>query len=409
MASIDSDRLIAACSDDGADAGITIRTEFEPLGGPGAKVKPAVYAGGVFQQGKRWWGDGDDRAVVDVITIDNEPSQANRLEAALERLRPTLGLPEMVLDLSSLEPLPPHVPRSLSSFRFPHRNADAYLRDAELDGTDFLRSDIGRAVFAATADDADALLEWMPQALLYGFWQSHLGKKGSQAKLARSWVSEIIGIGPAATDPERVEAVKGDPYNLTVAERVDHDSFNESNWSVLADGEKPSLPTAKGEKKKYSLSEIGHGQALAERSGTNDQRPLAGVSFARVVQQSTVSFASLRRIYASAGQAEARALLVALGLVAHALAFGRAFNLRSGCDLRPASTSWTWLGASGDEEMDALAVQDAEAVFRAVTARAEAAGLPVGTRWSAPMTLTPKSNLRKVIRQTFPEPDTDVA
>jgi CRISPR-associated protein Csb1 len=69
-------------------------------------------------------------------------------------------------------------------FRFPHRNADAYLRDATLDGASFMGSEVGRAVFDATADCPEALLQWCPQALLFGFWQSHLGKMRSQAKLA---------------------------------------------------------------------------------------------------------------------------------------------------------------------------------------------------------------------------------
>lgn len=386
MPSIELGRLVAACADSGTDAGITIRTELQPLAGPGTKVKPPTYAGGVFQTGKRWWGEGADRAVVDVMTIDNEPSQANRLEAALEQRRTMLGLPEFVLDLSEMEPLPPHVPRRLSSFRFPHRNADAYLRDAELDGTDFLKSDIGKAVFSATADRADALIEWFPQSLLFGFWQSHLGKKGSQAKLARSWVSEIIGVEPAASDV-RTLGLKGDPLNLSVDEKVDFDPQWHERWDLGTKGKK--------------LSDIGHGQVPVG----GDEAALAGVSFRSIFQQSTVSFASLRRIVTSTGQAEARALLVALGLFAHSTAFGRAFNLRSGCDLRPVTSTWIWLGANGDEVVGSLTGEDATALLtQAVTAAAEA-GLPVGDRWSAPVTLTPKPNLVKVIRSTFPEPE----
>lgn len=386
MSTIEMARLVAACADDGTDAGITIRTELEPLAGPGAKVKPASYAGGMFQIGKRWWGEGADRTPVDVITVDNEPSQANRLEAALEQRRAMLGLPELMLDLRGMEPLPPHVPRQLSSFRFPHRNADAYLRDAEFDGVDFLKSDIGKAVFSATADRADALVEWFPQSLLFGFWQSHLGKKGSQAKHARSWVSEIIGIEPAASDV-RTLGLKGDPLNLSVDDKVDYDPQWHERWELGTKGKK--------------LSDIGHGQVPVG----GDEAALAGVSFRTVVQQSTVSFASLRRIATSTGQAEARALLVALGLVAHAAAFGRAFNLRSGCDLRPVTSTWTWLGASGDEVVEPLSDGDASALFAEAVTAASEAGLPVGARWSDPVTLTPKPNLAKVIRKTFPEPE----
>jgi len=180
MVDLDADLLIAACADDSADAGITITSVLEPLGGPGSPVKPATYEGGRFQAGRRWWGHGADRRQVDVLVIDNEPSQANRLEAALEQHRAELGLPEIVLDLTPVGSLPPHLPGQISSFRFPHRNGDAYLRDAMLSGTRFLNTDIGAAIFGATADKPEALLQWFPQALLFGFWQSHLGKKRSQ-------------------------------------------------------------------------------------------------------------------------------------------------------------------------------------------------------------------------------------
>jgi CRISPR-associated protein Csb1 len=386
MKSIDLDRLVAQCADDGVDAGISITTELEPLAGPGAKVKPAVYAGGVFQKGRRWWGEGEDREPVDVITIDNEPSQANRLEAALEQLRDRLGLPELILDLTSLEPLPPHVPRRLSSFRFPHRNADAYLRDSELEGDDFLKHEIGKAIFAATADDADALMEWFPQGLLFGFWQSHLGKKGSQAKLARSWVSEIIGVEPAADDVRSL-GLKGDPLNLSIEDKVDYDEQWHERWELSDKGKK--------------LSDIGHGQVPV----TGDDAPLTGVSFREVVQQTSLSLAALRRIRTSVAPAEARALLAALGMVAHVGAFGRAFHLRSGCDLRPTATTWTWLGAEGDEPLAPPTLDEAIALFQAAAARAADAGLPVGSRWPQPLTLQPKAKLQEVIRKTFPEPE----
>ncbi len=388
MAALDIDRLIEATSDDGFDAGISIRTELEPLGGPGTKVKPATYAGGIFQAGRRWWGEGEARAAVDVISIDNEPSEANHLEAALRRMRETLGLPEIVLDLSGLEPLPPHVPRQLSSFQFPHRNSDAYLRDAELGGTDFLKTDIGKAIFSATADNADALVEWFPQALLFGFWQSHLGKKGSQAKLARSWVSEIIGIEPAAADI-RTQGLKGDPLNLSIDEKIEFDPMWHERWKVSERGKK--------------LADIGHGQVPVG----GDEAALSGVSFRAIAQQSTVSFASLRRIRTSVGTAEARALLAALGIVAHVGAFGRSFNLRSGCDLRPSTTTWTWLGSSGDEVVDTPSIEEVTALFQAAVAKAESAGLPVGSHWPAPLTVHPKGKLGDVIRKTFPDPESD--
>ena len=350
-----ADLLVEACGDDGRAAGVSIRSELEPLAGAGEPVKPAVYEGGTYQADRRWYGHGEDRRVVDVVVIDNVPSQANRLEAALRAARAEVGLPELVLDLSGLG-LPVHLPTSISSYEFPHRNADAYLRDAELDGVAFPTTGPGRAIFEATASNPGALFEWMPQALLFGFWQSHLGKKRQQTKLARSWVSEVVGYSPAAADT-KVKGLKGDPLNLSIGDAVSYTEDNPGDWVVLD-------AARKGKKSGDSLAELGHGQVPVAGAP-------AGISFDRVTQQSTVSFAGLRRIHAGSPQASAagRAVLVALGLLGHVDAFGGAFTLRSGCDLRVAGTLWRWLGEQGEEDLEPLDHAGAVAVAGRVRGR----------------------------------------
>lgn len=241
--------LIVACGDDSFESGLLIDAMLEPLAGRGAPVKPAVYAGNVYQKDTRWYRDEH----LPVVVIDNVPSQANRLEAALEHVAARVGLPEVVLDLGEIEHLPPHLPRSLTGFRFPHRSADAYLRDALLDGEAFARTAPGNAILSATADAPQALFEWFPQALLFGFWVSHAGKKASQAKLARSWVSEIVGIDPGTTDTT-VQGLKGDPLNLNTDNSVVYDPNFVDGWQYAEEKK------AAGSKKKESLSEIGHGQ-----------------------------------------------------------------------------------------------------------------------------------------------------
>ncbi|MCZ7537433.1 MAG: type I-U CRISPR-associated RAMP protein Csb1/Cas7u, partial [Acidimicrobiia bacterium] len=391
---IDAEGLLGACGELSKDAGLTIRTVLEPLGGPGVPVKPAVYAGGRYQLDRRWDHRCEPPEPVDVVVVDNVPSQANRLEAALERLRPHIGLPEMVLDLSSVGVLPPHLPERLSSFRFPHRQADAYLRDAVLDGTPFPKTEIGRSLLAATADEPESLFEWFPQALVFGFWQSHLGKKGSQAKLARSWVSEVVGYRPASVET-RAHGLKGDPLNLSVDEPVEFDPDDPTDWALLEGGKKAGTGKAK-----ERLSELGHGQVPVPES----REPLAGVSFARIEQRSTVSFAALRRIWAGSEEvsAPARALLVAIGIAAHVTAFGRSFSLRSGCELRPCIATWSWLGENGDEEVEAPTIDEAIELVRECASRSESAGLPVGSRWpSEALRLEPAGNLAKAIRSTW--------
>lgn len=389
------DSLLLGCADSHFDDGIRIETDLEPLAGPGAPVKPAVYEGGEYQQDRRW-ASIEDGEPTPVIVIDNVPSQANRLEDALRRHRAVAGLPELVLDLNGIDNLPPHLPRQMSSWQFPHRNADAYLRDAMLGDDDFLKTEVGRDIFGATAQTCAPLLKWFPQALLFGFWQSHLGKKRSQAKHARAWVSEIIGWNPASTDT-RTLGLKGDSLNLSVDESIDFDPDDSTDWQF-----------GKGKKKK--LSDIGHGQVpFMGKDAT-----AAAVSFSRVSQRATVSFAQLRRVhlgndYDETADGAARALLVALGLYAHALAFGRGFALRSGAELRPAKAVVTWLGGAGDEACAAIDVEGALAVLNEAKENARKVGVPLDGWDRDPLVLLPKTNLRKTIRSTWPRMDGEEA
>lgn len=393
MKKLTVDLLLDACGDASVDAGISIRTELEPIAGDGTPIKPAIYEGGVYQRDLRWRGEGDGRRKVEAVVIDNIPSEANQLEAALLRANDKLGLPEIILDLSSATGLPPHLPRRMSSLEFPHRQADAYLRDAVIGNESFPRSDIGTALFAATADNPRALFEWFPQALLFGYWQSHLGKKESQAKLARSWISEIVGYDPATLGITQL-GTKGDPINLSSSESIRHDEDHYSGWEPV-----PGSVRSAGSKKD-SLAAIGHGQVPL---GGKDAVPLP-VSFREIEQLSTVMFPGLRGVWAgdSAENAAGRALLVALGLVAHVNAFGRPFHLRSGCDLRSRKRIWTWLGGEVDEELEPLSIDAAESLFHDCVGSAEAVGLPVGSAWREALIVTPNKSLAAVISKSWP-------
>src|SRR5690606_28757614 len=151
--------------------------------------------------------------------------------------------------------------------------------------------------------------------------------------------------------------------NLSVDETVqyDKDDLLAKPWRRV-EGSTRSSGQRGAKKKENALSNIGHGQVPFRTS----EAALAGVSFAAINQRATVSFASLRRVATGDRDADAagRALLVSLGLLAHVTAFGRAFSLRSGCDLRPVRTRWTWLGADGDEEIAVLDHESAVELFR---------------------------------------------
>ena len=393
---IDLAALLAGCADGSFDDGIRIDSRLEPLSGPGGMVKPAVYEGGTYQRDRRWASPADSEPTP-VIVIDNVPSQANRLEEALRSHRDSTSIPEFILDFSNLPHLPAHLPRTLSSLQFPHRNADAYLRDAELDGQDFLKTAIGQAIFGATAQTCGPLIAWFPQALLYGFWQSHLGKKRQNTKHARAWVSEIVGWQPASTET-KVLGLKGDALNLNTDDTVTSNPDDRTTWEV---GKGARIAGAKSDK----LSEIGHGQVPF----MGNDAPAAAISFARVTQRATVSFAQLRRVSLGddAGDADAavRALLAALGLHAHQLAFGRGFALRSGAELRPLSTTVTRLGAGGDEPIDLGGIETTHALLESAREHAASQGVPLDGWGAPPKRLTPKANLSAAIRSTWPELD----
>ena len=401
---LDLDTLLHGCADTSFDDGIRIDTELEPLAGDGGPVKPAIYDGGTYQHDRRW-ANPTDAEPTDVIVIDNVPSQANRLEEALRKHRAATAIPELVLDLSALAHLPAHLPRQLSSLQFPHRNGDAYLRDATLKedhkDKDFITTEVGQSIFAATADRCGPLVAWFPQALLYGFWQSHLGKKRANTKHARAWVSEIIGWQPASTET-RTLGLKGDPLNLSIEENVSSDERDQTTWTIST-GSKAS-DSKKTNEKKPKLSKIGHGQVPF----TDEDASPAAVSFSRITQRATLSFAQLRRL--SLGKSGAndvdtamRALLVAMGLHAHQLAFGRGFALRSGADLRSRTTVLTWLGESGDEECEFGDAQATGALLESARSHAQSVGVPLDGWGQSSTVLLPKENLKKAITSTWPE------
>ncbi len=394
MKPLDLAALLRGCADDSFDDGIRIDTALEPVAGPGAPVKPALYPGGKYQQDERWAATTDEKPTP-VVVIDNVPSQANRLEEALRQSREAASLPEFQLDLSAISNLPVHLPKRISSFQFPHRNADAYLRDAALDGTDFIKTDLGRGIFGATATECGSLMAWFPQALLFGFWQSHLGKKRQNTKHPRAWVSEIVGWSPATTKI-KVMGVKGDPLNLSVEAAANYDKKKDQvHWELS-----PTRKAAKGSK----LSDIGHGQVPFTDS---DASP-AGISFARITQRATVSFAQLRRVSLGSRSSTdtdtaARALLVALGLFAHLHAFGRGFALRSGAELRPKNVSATWLDAGGDQACDLGDAARVSSLLDDCRKHAALAGVPLDGWGQDAVMLTPKANLDKVIRASWPD------
>lgn len=129
-----ADRLLTAVAEDRGDAGIVIEGEYRPAGD--GKVMPPSFPEGPYLFESRWVA-GEERRVV---VLDQVPSQANRIEEALLAAR---DAERIELPLFELHAKTSRGPLRLTSLQFPHRYADAYLRDSLVAGERFDRSPSG--------------------------------------------------------------------------------------------------------------------------------------------------------------------------------------------------------------------------------------------------------------------------
>lgn len=195
----------------------------------------------------------------EVVVLDQPASQANRVEAALLEARDEgrIRLPLFVLRASTTDG-----ERRLTSLEFPHRFADAYLRDSELDGVLFAKTTPGARLRETTSNDVRPLFERSPESLVFGSWDSH--RKGRSVKFPRVFSSSMIGW-----DPQIGQRAGGkmDPFNLTGA--VKDSAVTEGDWEFSATGE--------AKKKGAKLSELGHSNiALPWTTGASPSPGLTG-------------------------------------------------------------------------------------------------------------------------------------
>lgn len=368
-----AERLLSAVGEDRRETGIVIKAVYQPVGGLGGKIMPPTYPDGPYLVEERWV-DGERRSTV---VLDQAPSQANRAEEALRRARDAgrLELPAFELTVpTELETV------RLTSLDFPHRYADAYLRDSEVDGVRFDDSDVGREIRHVTTDDVRPLYRREPYSLVYGAWDSH--RKGRWPRFARLYTSMMYGLDHV-TGHRRGSRI--DPLNLTGG--VDDSGKAEADWKYLPGGEK-----VKGTK----LSEIGHGNIAPT--------PMhGGVTVTEIRRDAWISFAGLERLGFGDASPEAaqlaRATLAALALAGDRLAFGRpSVWLRSGCDLTLQNESIAFELAGGERQEIELTTADALAIFTELRDRASAAGVVMATDT---IRITPTRQLADAITYTL--------
>ncbi|WP_038842346.1 type I-G CRISPR-associated RAMP protein Csb1/Cas7g [Salinispora arenicola] len=375
-------RLIAAVGEQRRESGVVVEAVYQPVGGAGGKVMPPTFP--VVERGgspyllEERWVDGDR---VGTVVIDQVPSQANRVEEALLAARDTgrLSVPIFEMMVDGLR---------LTSLQFPHRYADAYLRDSEVDGVRFDDSTAGKALRSVTTRDVRPLYAREPYSLLFGAWDSH--RRGRWPRFARLYQSMMYGLDPIVGDRR---SGRFDPLNLTGG--VDNKDKAETDWRFLPEGQK-----AKGGR----LSEIGHGHIAPNPAH-------GGVTVREVRRSAWISFAGLERLRFGEVSEEdaglARAALAALALVGDRLAFGRpSLSLRSGCELTRITETVAFEVAGGEKEPVEVSVGDAVAAFVQLRAQAGAAGVPMADDVVA---VTPIRQLREamVYARTQAVPDSE--
>ena len=371
-----TDQLVAATSAARQHTALVVRAVYQPVGGAGRVVMPPTYPvdnerdpNARYLIGERLV-DGQRRGAV---VMDQEPSQANRVEEALRdaRYQGRLQIPLFEIRM----PTPAGEVR-LTSLDFPHRYADAYLRDSLLDGTRFDESPVGKRLRTATVADVRPLYCREPASLIFGAWDSH--RKGRWPKFARLYSSSMYGLDPV-TSIRR--GGRMDPQNLTGT--VDDATKAESDWKFIAEGSK-----AKGKK----LSEIGHGNIAPN--------PVpGGVTVWEIHRVASISFAGLERLRFGDGSAEAanfaRAALAALALAGDRLTFGGpSVWLRSGCDLAKVSEQVGFERPDGGLDVLSVSSQDAIGAFHELQDLAGNAEIPMDRDI---ISLTPMASLSQAI------------
>lgn len=350
-------------------AAIRTRVQLEPAAGKGTKVFPPTYLGGTYATENHAVAASDDgtrRTEVRVL-LDSVQSQANRMEESLQAAMDggRLSVPVVEVDFSDIDLVDPI--GKVTSLQAPHRIADAILRDSELDGIPFRKSEVGKRVDNVSNRNATPLFELCPTALIFGVWDSTGPKGGLGAKFARAMVSEIVGHDAqmGVKTGSRI-----DPLQIRAKATV----VKENDGYRLAE---------KKDKKAVSPSEVNHGNippTVDDNAG--------GVTISHAEQTTVISMPAFRRLrfpvngeYNAEYDDAARAVLVSLSLVAATLAAESGLDLRSRCLLWPTETMKWELLSKPSEEPEVIEITSKQAIqlYEEAVAAAQKVGLPYRT------------------------------
>lgn len=390
---------------------------------------------------------------VPCVLLDSVPSQANRMELALQEAweAEEFNLPILTVDFgtSTSKETDQFIKGiKISSLHAPHRIADAILRDSSLGDLKFPKSEIGIALDKQIRlADATPLLKYAPHCLVFGMWYSTGERGGLGAKFQRAIVSEIIGVNAV---PGVATSSRLDPLNIQkLVEKEDEAGMaiykaKGGGWTLKKSEaeEKGGKPVLYG--KKGKPSEINHGNVTpslayqqedkkvvygtAERPVmmvvlNNDEEgghkyvvrderkplPKGGFTIDYAEQTTVLSLPALRRLRFPAkagekstpdGDTAARTYLAALGLLGATLAVEAGYDLRSRCILRAKdAVRWELLGKPGDADKS-YAIDKAAAIklYNDALAAVQKAKLPIQLD---EITLTPSDDLVTLVKKSM--------
>jgi CRISPR-associated protein Csb1 len=252
----------------------------------------------------------------------------------------------------------------------PHRLADAILRDSEIDGVPFAKSELGRGLLATKPGDLSLILETSPTSLLFGCWFSQYGLQ-QPLKVQRCTVSEIW-----ADNAVLGQAVGSriDPLGI---ERIQLYEAEDGDWTALEDKAVRSNDKPKPFGKKPS--ELLHGNIAPS---VRQQ----GVTAERVTLRWALPLAAVRRLRFGGGERDAagQAYVAALGVLARVLDHQNGYSLRSRCDLiSPGPMAVDVIGADGAVETSTVTPDMAIDLFREAEEGLRRAGLALHRRTEA--------------------------
>ncbi len=361
------------------------------------KVFPPTYEGGKYAT--------EDRNIggqkVPCVLLDSVPSQANRMELALQDAIDggQFRLPVVSVNFAAVEN--PGIPK-ITSLQAPHRIADAILRDSTIgDGaqpTKFRESEIGKELDKLSNGYATPLLQHSPHCLVFGMWDSTGPRGGLGVKFARALVSEIIGVNAVGG---RKTSSRIDPLNIRVNSGLLYEARG-GGWTLDKDAAAKEKNAPKKLGKDGKPSEANHGNVTPSISD-------GGFTIDYAEQTTVLSLPALRRLRFPAksgerstpdGDTTARTYLAALGLLGATLALEAGYDLRSRCILRATNAvTWQLLGKPGDADKPfALDKAAALELYQDALAAVQKAKLPIHLD---EIILTPSADLVTLVKKSM--------